>query len=621
MNWFGKIRPRLQIGLAAFALVAALAIVLASPPRFIAQTQERVFDTVLLWASAPPQSQTSVRVVDIGALDEHGKPWSRAATARLMEAVAKANPKAVAFDMVFSGNCAPNGQNAALAMSLAKAPVALGFLMSARAAMPPRPGPDLAVSKAATGRMWASTGAESPCPAFAAASQGLGATALLADADGIVRRLPAAVLVGQVAYPSLAVEALRLANHSAALPVLAPDPAGLVLRLGPDLLKSDPAAQLRFAPSRRDIWAKRSNSATDLLAPGADLSALSGALVFIGSSLPQSGGLRATATSPIQPSVQIQADLAEAMLSGRLPYRDQRAALWEAGATLLLGLAAITMVLAFPVGAGVAATLALILAWLAASLAWFQTTGSLTDPVLPSLTLLSGAVLALTGKAILSARAERALRRKMAQLLPEAVVRRLADDPQLFKLRGEARVVTALMTDIEGFSETTRIIGPEALVTLLDSYFTLVCAAVLRHGGMIDKMVGDSVHALFNAPLDLANHADAALACAADIMLETEQLRQTAPMRDANLGRTRIGVESGPAVLGDVGSGAKIDYTAHGDAVNLAARLEALNKDLGTNICIGPGTAALAQTPLHSLGLVEIRSFGPREVFTLTNPS
>lgn len=74
---------------------------------------------------------------------------------------------------------------------------------------------------------------------------------------------------------------------------------------------------------------------------------------------------------------------------------------------------------------------------------------------------------------------------------------------------------------------------------------------MLRHGGMVDKMVGDSVHAFFNAPLDQANHADAALACAADIIHETEHLRQTVPMCAAKLGRTRIGVESGPAVLGE----------------------------------------------------------------------
>lgn len=88
-----------------------------------------------------------------------------------------------------------------------------------------------------------------------------------------------------------------------------------------------------------------------------------------------------------------------------------------------------------------------------------------------------------------------------------------------------------------------------------------------------------------------------------------------------NLAELVSGWKAALPCLANVGSGAKIDYTAHGDAVNLAARLEALNKVLGTTLCIGSGTAALAQTPLSSLGLVDIRSFGPREVFTLTSPS
>jgi adenylate cyclase len=200
----------------------------------------------------------------------------------------------------------------------------------------------------------------------------------------------------------------------------------------------------------------------------------------------------------------------------------------------------------------------------------------------------------------------------MGQLLPAAVVSRLAEDPHLLRLTGERRQVTALFTDLEGFSGLTNSLPPEMLISTLDAYFTAVSDVVLRHGGMIDKIVGDAVHALFNAPLDQQGHVDAALSAAAEIAARTEALRATLP-----IGRTRIGIETGPAILGDVGSGARIDYTAHGPAVNLAARLQEAGKSLGAAVVIGPAAAAAAGCPMRPLGVVEVRSFGPLALFTL----
>ncbi|RUS58917.1 adenylate/guanylate cyclase domain-containing protein [Pseudorhodobacter sp. E13] len=606
-------RQRLPIALAALLCLAGFAALLArSPPTFLL-LQERVFDAVLRLASA--KATPRVQVIDIAEVDDQGLPWGRAATARLLAALATAGPQVVALDIVFSSDCGPGPANDALAHAIGQNPTVLGFLMSARTTLPLRPGPRLAVSGTPT--LWEAAGAEGPCTGFADAAAGLGVTALLADADGLVRRIPAAVRAAGVVHPSLALEAVRLAQPGAASPVLAAAAQGNRLRVGSAIFATDAAAQLRFAPSQPQVWAARTSDAASLLAPDADLSRFQGAVVFIGSSLPQRGGLRATASSPIAPSVQIQADLAQGLLTGHLPQRTAAAPLWEAAAATTLGLASIALLLLAPVGAGVGAALGLGAVWALGTALWFATTGSLLDPVTPLLAALIAGAIALVGRANSSARAERTLRRKLAQLLPAAVVRQLADDPRRFHLRGERREITALMTDIEGFSETTRAIGPEALVALLDQYFATTCAIVLRHGGMIDKMVGDSVHALFNAPLDQPGHVDAALACAAELLRETEALRQRPQMQAAGLGRTRIGMETGMAVLGDVGSGLRIDYTAHGDAVNLSARLEAMNKSLGTSLCIGPNAAAQAQGPLRSLGTHQVRSFGMMELFTL----
>jgi adenylate cyclase len=125
---------------------------------------------------------------------------------------------------------------------------------------------------------------------------------------------------------------------------------------------------------------------------------------------------------------------------------------------------------------------------------------------------------------------------------------------------------------------------------------------------MVDKIVGDGLHAFFNAPLDLPDHAEKAVACAVAIVKATEALRREPELATIGFGRTRIGIETGPAVLGDVGRGTRRDYTAYGQAVNLASRLEGANKRLGTAVLIGPGTAkALAgRLALRSRGLIAI---------------
>ncbi|MDK9696987.1 MAG: adenylate/guanylate cyclase domain-containing protein, partial [Siculibacillus sp.] len=235
----------------------------------------------------------------------------------------------------------------------------------------------------------------------------------------------------------------------------------------------------------------------------------------------------------------------------------------------------------------------------------------LVDPLVPLAALVAGHGTAALVSFSRQRRDAGRIRRRFEQHLAPQVVDLIVRDPSLLRLSGERRVVTALFTDVADFTAMTRRAEPEALVAALDAYFEGMTRIIVAHGGMIDKFVGDAVHAFFNAPVDQPNHAEAAVACAVELVRWSEVARLEPGPRALGFGITRIGIETGEAIVGEIGLGSKLDYTAHGDAVNAAARLEAANKLLGTRIAVGPGTAALVPPGLlRRSGTVELRGLG-----------
>src|SRR6516165_11632850 len=161
---------------------------------------------------------------------------------------------------------------------------------------------------------------------------------------------------------------------------------------------------------------------------------------------------------------------------------------------------------------------------------------------------------------------------------------------------------------MEKFTALTERMPPQELIALLNDYLDRVTSFVVDHGGMVDKLVGDAVHALFYPPGAVGNHTLQAINCATAIIAATESMRREPTLTHLGLGRTRIGIETGPAIVGDVGGSRKLDYTAYGNVMNTAARLEAANKELGLSVCIGPGAAArLDSADLREIATLTLR--------------
>lgn len=637
-------------GMLVAVLVCVLATALPESWRQIVQVRAedalmRLSTRLVPQAFPPAPKAPEVVIIDIDAATVRqvgAWPWPRETLARLVERLAATKPSALALDMLLAGadprspveelvrrgivleepalsalmRALPNG-DARLAAALEAAPSVLGLVMDPQTrGSSIVPAHVLSRGGARLTPQWRGAGILGPPVALAGVVSGLGVIALPGDADGVIRTVPLFVAVGGVAYPGLALEALRVGQDSSAYLIeSAPPGAPTVLRVGDFVLPMPDSALVRLIP---DATSPRVISAGDVLSD-MPVSLPAGSIILVGGSAPELGGLRSAQDNALEPAVVLQARALKQIMQGLLPRPSPWADALDVALLILIPGLAISAALLLSPLAGVIALVAGLLTLMAVTMGLFAFKQWLLVPLLPALAGLGGFSAASLMAFVETRRREAHLRQRFSQHLAPQIVEMIVANPRLVKLGGEKREITAFFTDVEDFTATTERADPAVLVEVLDDYFEGLAGILVRHGGMIDKFVGDAMHAFFNAPLDLADHPAKALACAQDIARWAEDFRARPGPLALGFGRTRIGLETGFAIVGDVGLRAKLDYTAHGTVVNSAARLEAANKHFGSSLCLGPKIAArLPQAALRPLGTLALRGLcGETQVFDL----
>jgi len=199
------------------------------------------------------------------------------------------------------------------------------------------------------------------------------------------------------------------------------------------------------------------------------------------------------------------------------------------------------------------------------------------------------------------------IKKQFEHYLDPRQVKKLQKNPELLKLGGEKRYATFLFTDVRGFTSLSESVEPEQVTYIMNKALTAQQSAVQKYDGMVDKYIGDAMMAIFNAPIDLPNHEDRAIDCALEIQNNMIQLNKELNNEGLPSVVIGIGINSGEAIIGNMGSDSRFDYTAIGDAVNTAARFESSTKEVGKDLIIGLNTKQNSKFKLKLLKPIKVK--------------
>ena len=476
-------------------------------------------------------------------------------------------------------------------------------------------------------------GATGDLAEFQEAARGIGAFNWVADRDQIVRRIALMYRLDQAFVPSLAAEALRVAQGASTYVLKASNASGETafgqstglnhIGIGDTIVPTDAGGGIYF--KFRHFTKAAYIPAWKVLAGEVPQDEIEGRIILVGTSAPGLLDLRATPVDAAVPGIDIHAQSLEHLLKGTYLQRPDYALALEEFLIVVLGIMlaiVLPRVSALASGAIGALTVGLVLVggW-----AVFRYANVFLDPSYPALVM--GIMTAgITFYTYHKAEAQRAqIRSAFGQYLAPALVEQLAQSPDKLVLGGEEREMTILFSDVRGFTTISESYkdDPQGLTSLMNRFLTPLTNTIIDHEGTIDKYIGDAVMAFWNAPLNVAHHERKACAAALAMIDSVEALNQQRQEEAKSAGhpflpvRIGIGLNTGRCVVGNLGSDLRFNYSVLGDPVNVASRLEGQTKYYGVSIIIGSRTAEKAKEQFAILEIDLIAVKGKTEPQTI----
>src|SRR5262245_27696229 len=639
-----------------FALIGGAVLLRYADPFFVNALRLIAFDNFQRIDPEPYDPNLPIRIVDIDekSLSLIGQwPWPRTTVRDLLLELTSKGAAAVAFDVLFA-----EPDRTSLESIVKRLPAAQADAISAAAAGQPSndelfaaalketpsvlsvvlgDGADTAVQAKAGFAfagddprpfLMAFKGASRNLPEFEDAARGIGAFNWVADRDQIVRRVALMFRLDQTFVPSLAAEALRIAQGANTYVLKASNASGETafgqstglnhIRIGDTEIPTDAGGgvYLKFRHFNKAAYIP----AWKVLAGEVPQEDIEGRIILVGTSAPGLLDLRATPVDAAVPGIDIHAQLLEHLLTGKFLERPDYALALEEFVVVVLG---IMLAFVLPrVSASTSAAIGFLTIALVLMGGWilFYYWRVFIDPSYPAL-VLGGMTTVITFYTYNTAEAQRSqIRHAFGQYLAPSLVEQLAQSPEKLVLGGEEREMTILMSDVRGFTSISESYkdDPQGLTSLMNRLLTPLTNTIVDHEGTIDKYIGDAIMGFWNAPLNVPDHDLKASAPALDKTYRLEALNRER-LQEARVGqpflpfRIGIGINTGRCVVGNLGSDLRFNYSVLGDPVNVAARLEGQTKFYGVPIIIGSRTGEKARGKFAILELDLITVKGKTE--------